>query len=151
MSKRGHYRDSARCSRERSVSSPGLRWIGMAVVVRLPWTQQCWALPFLCVLATTPEVSQKLGKRHKTVGMRAHQLVSLLRRWLPNGPIKLIGDTAYSILELGLPCLAQQVTLIAPVRLDSLIHHPPQARTNHTNAASACGGPTSAIARDGLA
>jgi DDE superfamily endonuclease len=57
ISKRGHYRDSALSSRERSVSSPGLRWIVMAVVVTLPWTKQRWALPFLCVLATTPEVS----------------------------------------------------------------------------------------------
>ncbi len=38
ISKRGHYRDSALSSRERSVSSPGLRWIVMAVVVTLPWT-----------------------------------------------------------------------------------------------------------------
>ena len=54
-----------------AVSSPGLRWIVMAVVVTLPWTKQRWALPFLCVLATTPEVSERLGKRHKTVGMCA--------------------------------------------------------------------------------
>jgi DDE superfamily endonuclease len=53
ISKRGHYRDSALSSRERSVSSPGLRWIVMAVVVTLPWTKQKWALPFLCVLTTT--------------------------------------------------------------------------------------------------
>jgi len=132
ISKRGHYRDSARSSRERSVSSPGLRWIVMAVVVTLPWTQQHWALPFLCVLATTPEVSEKLGKRHKTVGMRAHQMVSLLRRWLPHVPIKLMGDMAYSILELGLHCTRQHVTLIAPFCLDSMIHQPPQGRTKHT-------------------
>ena len=53
ISKRGHYRDSALSSRERSVSSLGLRWIVMAVVVTLPWTKQRWALPFLGVLATT--------------------------------------------------------------------------------------------------
>jgi hypothetical protein len=40
-------------SRERSVSSPGLRWIVMAVVGTRPWTKQRWALPFLCALATT--------------------------------------------------------------------------------------------------
>jgi hypothetical protein len=50
---RGHYRDSALSSRKQSVSSPGLRSLVMAVVVRLPWTRQRWALPFLCVLATT--------------------------------------------------------------------------------------------------
>src|SRR5258706_3289764 len=132
--KRGHYRDSALSSRERSVSSPGLRWIVLAVVVsvRVPWTKQRWALPFLCVLATTPQVSQQLGLRHKTLGMRAHQLASLLRRWLPEVPIKLMGDLAYSILDLGLHCTAQQITLIAPLRLDSVLHQPPPVRCPHT-------------------
>ncbi|HEV2458706.1 MAG TPA: hypothetical protein VGS80_10105, partial [Ktedonobacterales bacterium] len=122
--KRGHYRDSARSSHERSVSSPGLRWIVLALVVRVPWTKQRWALPFRWVLATTPEVSAQLGRRHKTRGLRARQVVSLLRRWLPGMPIKLLGDQAYSILELGLHCARQQVTLIAPRRLDAVIHQP---------------------------
>jgi hypothetical protein len=43
-----------------------------------------------------------------------------------------MGDTAYSILELGLHCAKHHVTLIAPFRLDSMIHQPPQARTKHT-------------------
>jgi len=124
ISKRGHYRDSALSSRERSVSSPGLRWIVMAVVVTLPWTKQRWALPFLCVLATTPEVSERLGKRHKTVAMWAYQMVSLVRRWLPDRSIKLMGDTAYSVLELGLHAQAQQVTLITTGRLDAVLHEP---------------------------
>jgi DDE superfamily endonuclease len=130
--KRGHYRDSALSSHERSVSSPGLRWMVLAVVVTVPWTRQRWALPFLSTLATTPDVSAKLGLRHKTVGMRAHQLVSLLRRWLPGVPIRLMGDTAYSILELGLHCAKQRITLIAPFRLDSVIHQPAPARTRYT-------------------
>src|SRR5947207_3655287 len=129
---RGHYRDSLLSSRERSVSSPGLRWIVMAVVVTLPWTRQRWALPFLCVLATTPEVSERLGKRHKTVGMRAHQMISLVRRWLPDREIKLMGDTAYTILELGLHANTQQVTLVTTGRLDAVLHEPPPERTKHT-------------------
>jgi len=132
ISKRGHYRDSALSSRERSVSSPGLRWIVMAVVVTLPWTKQRWALPFLCVLATTPEVSEQLGKRHKTVGMWAHQMISLVRRWRAFRSIKLMGDTAYSILELGLHATHQQVTLITTGRLDAVLHEPPPQRTQHT-------------------
>lgn len=132
ISKRGHYRDSALSSRKQSVSSPGLRWIVMGVVVTLPWTAQRWALPFFCVLATTPDVSQRLGKRHKTVGLWAHQMVSMVRRWLPDIPIKLMGDTAYSILELGLHCATQRLTLIAPFRLDSVIHASPPKRTSST-------------------
>jgi DDE superfamily endonuclease len=132
ISKRGHYRASALSSRERSVSSPGLRWIVMAVVVTLPWTKQRWALPFLCVLATSPEVSERLGKRHKTVGMWAQQMISLVRRWQTSRSIKLMGDTAYSILELGLHANAQQVTLVTTGRLDAVLHEPPPERTQHT-------------------
>lgn len=132
ISKRGHYRDSALSSKERSVSSPGLRWIVMAVVVSLPWTTQRWALPFLCVLATTPEVSERLGKRHKTIAMWAHQMISLVHRWLPDREIKLMGDTAYSVLELGLHAKTQQVTLITTGRLDAVLHEPPPERTRDT-------------------
>jgi DDE superfamily endonuclease len=130
--KRGHYRDSALSSHARSVSSPGLRWIVLAVVVRVPWTKQQWALPFLCVLATTPEVSARLGISHKTLGQQAGQVVSLLRRWQPAAPMKVLGDQAYSILELGLHCTHQQITLIAPFRLDSVLHQPAPARAPHT-------------------
>lgn len=129
ISKRGHYRDSALSSRKRSVRSPGLRWIVMAVVVTLPWTKQRWALPFLYVLATTPEVSEQLGKRHKTVGMWAHQMISLVHRWLPDRSLKLLGDTAYTILELSLHAQQQQVTLITTGRLDAVLHESPPQRT----------------------
>ena len=132
INKRGHYRDSALSSRKRSVSSPGLRWIVMAVVVTLPWTKQRCAFPFLCVLATTPAVSAILGKRHKTVGRWAQQMVKVVRRWFPTLPITLLGDTAYSILELGLHCQQQQVTLITPFHLDAVLHEPPPARDAHT-------------------
>jgi hypothetical protein len=64
--------------------------------------------------------------------VRARQVVSLLRRWLPGVPLKLLGDQAYSILELGLHCARQQVTLIAPFRLDSMIHQPAPVRSAHT-------------------
>jgi len=110
----------------------GLRWIVLAVVVSVPWTKQRWAFPFLSVLATTPEVSARLGIRHKTLGQRARQVVSLLRRWQPAAPMKVLGDPAYSILELGFHCTRQQITLIAPLRLDSVLHQPAPVRDPHT-------------------
>lgn len=140
ISKRGHYRDSALSSRERSVSSLGLRWIVMAVVVSVPWTKQRSALPFLCVLATTPEASERLGKRHKAIAMWAHQMVSLVRRWLPGRSIKLMGDTAYNVLELGLHANTQRVTLITTGRLDAVLHESPPQRSQHTIGRSRVGG-----------
>src|SRR2546430_8866009 len=105
----------------------------MMLVVRVPWTHREWALPFFCVLATTPKVSEQLGKPHKTVAQIAAQMVITVRRWLPDIPISLVEDSAYSVVELGLCCAKHQVTLIAPLRLDARLYAPPPPRKPHTN------------------
>src|SRR5258708_14902516 len=64
--------------------------------------------------------------------MWAQQMISLVRRWRTLRSIKLMGDTAYSGLELGLHANAQQVTLITTGRLDAVLHEPPPERTRHT-------------------
>lgn len=128
IAKRGHYRDPLLSSKGRSVSNSGLRWILCAVVVRVPWTERHWALPFLSILATPPEVSAAHHQRHKTIGHWAQQVVVLLRRWLPDRRLQLLGDSAYSSIELGLACARQHVTLIAPLRLDANLFEPPPPR-----------------------
>ena len=66
INKRGHYRDPLASSRKRSVSTSGLRWIVLTLIVTPPWTTRC-ALPILSVPAPTPQVSERLGLRHKTI------------------------------------------------------------------------------------
>jgi hypothetical protein len=87
---------------------------------------------FVCAGNHSQRVSERVGKRHKTIGMWAHQMISLVHRWLPDRPIKLMGDTAYSVLELGLHANTQQVTLITTGRLDAVLHEPPAERAQHT-------------------
>jgi hypothetical protein len=123
--KRGHWRDSLASSRQVNVSSSGLRWLVLAVVLNVPWTHYALALPFLSVLLTTPKVSERLGKRHKTVAQVTGQTVAWLRRSLPGRPIHLVGDGAYAVIALGLTCQHHQVTLIAPLRLDARLFEPP--------------------------
>lgn len=123
--KRGHYRDSHLSSKERCVSSPGLRWIVMAVVVTPSFCKQPWALPFLVVLTTSPSVSESLGKRHKTIAMWAAQMISLLHRWFPDRQIRMLGDSAYNVLELGVHASKREVSTITPMRLDSVLREPP--------------------------
>ena len=96
ISKRGYDYDSARSTHQHLQISSGLRWVCMTLVVTPPWTNRLWALPFLSVLATSPEVDARLGRRHKTVPELAGQMVAVVRRWFPDIPIKLIGDGAYS-------------------------------------------------------
>ncbi len=125
LTKRGQWRDSLLSSKRHNVTNSGLRWVVMAVVVSVPWTDQRWALPVLSVLATPPNVSRQLRKRHKTVPRLAQQMVKVVRRWLPHVPITLMGDTAYSVLDLGTVCHHAQVALIAPLRLDARLFAPP--------------------------
>ena len=132
IAKRGHYRDNLQSSKGQSVSTSGLRWVVMMLVVQVPWTRRMWALPFFSVLATTPKVSEQLGKPHKTIAQIAAQMVITIRRWLPDMPIKLVGDSAYSVVELGLCCAEHNVTLIAPLRLDARLYDPPPTRQPHT-------------------
>jgi hypothetical protein len=125
ISKRGHWRDSLASSKGLNVSSSGLRWIVLALVVKLPWSQRTWALPCLSVLATTPKVSEALEQRHKTLAQWAGQIVQWVHRTLPNRRIKLMGDGSYSVIELGLTCTKLNITLIAPLRLDARLFAPP--------------------------
>ena len=122
---RGHWRDSLASSQRRHVSTSGLRWLVLAVVINVPWTPYALALPFLSVLLTTPKVSAKLGKRHKTVAQITGQIVCWLRRRLPGRPLQLVGDGSYAVIALGLRCRTQAVTLIAPLRLDARLFEPP--------------------------
>ncbi len=125
ITKRGHWRDSRQSRRQRNVTTSGLRWVVMAVVVPMPWTNQLWALPFFSVLATTPSVSDELKRRHKTVPRLAQQMVKQVRRWVPHLPITVVGDTAYSVIDLGTVCRNAHITLIAPLRLDARLFEPP--------------------------
>lgn len=123
--KRGHWRDSLASSKHLNVSTSGLRWLVLAVVLNVPWTPYAVALPFLSVLLTTPKVSERLGQRHKTVAQVTGQIVGWLRRSLPSHPIHLVGDGAYAVIALGLCCQRHHVTLIAPLRLDARLFEPP--------------------------
>jgi hypothetical protein len=128
ITKRAHYRDPLLSSKACSVSTSGLRWVVFALVVHPPWTARYWALPFLSILCTPADVTAQFGCRHKTTCDLAAQAVLLLRRWLPDVPIELVGDSGYSKIELGLRCQEEQIELITPLRLDANLFTPAPAR-----------------------
>jgi len=125
---RGHYRDPLLSSKGRSVSTSGLRWICCMVLVPLPWSTSCWALPFLTILTTPPAADAAASRRHKTITIWAQQVAILVRRWQPTRPIRLLGDATYSSLDLGNTCVQQQVRLLVPLRLDANLFAPPAPR-----------------------
>ena len=88
-----------------------------------------WALRVLSLPATAPEVSTKLGRRHRTTAERAQHVVAWLRRWLRTIGLTVVGDSAYSVIELGLSCRRRSVRLIAPLRFDARLFPPAPPKT----------------------
>jgi len=48
---KGIYRDAVQSTQSNVVTSYGLKWEAMMLIVPLPWCKRSWALPFLTVLA----------------------------------------------------------------------------------------------------
>lgn len=94
---KGIYHDAVRSKPGHPATTTGIRWLCCTAIVRLPWSSRSWALPFLTIPAPSPVVSAKLGKRHRTLPERTAVLVRLLRRWLPDRPLVLLGDSSFGL------------------------------------------------------
>ena len=81
ISAKGCYRDPVRSSRKHTILGFGLKWVVMAVLIPVPWSERIWALPFLTVL-NWPEGKGR-HRRHKTSIDWVRQIVGQVRRWLP--------------------------------------------------------------------
>lgn len=124
---KGVFRDSARSSRKYTVFSFGLRWVSMMVLVVVPWSTRVWALPFLTVLAPSKRTNQANGKRHKTSIDWTMQMITAVRRWVPDSIIVLVTDGGLAAIKLGLRCarFANPVTYISRLRLDARLFDEP--------------------------
>lgn len=133
---KGHFRDPVLSSEKHNVASEGLRWVSMMLLVKPPWSQRVWALPFLTVLAPHEETNTKLGKRHKTSIDWVQHMTSQVRRWLPQRQIILLTDGGLIAVKLGLRCnrYCQPVTFISRLHLNIRLFDPP-APSRRKNAA----------------
>ncbi len=124
---KGYFRDPVRSTAGKPVTSAGIRWRCLALLVPVPWSRRPWALPFLTVPAPAPATSEKLGKRHRTVVERTQLLVRLVRRWQPHRELVLVGAGSYAAVALGHTCRQQPgtVRLVSRLRLDAALYDPP--------------------------
>jgi hypothetical protein len=112
---KGHFRDSARSSQKQAISSQGLRWLSLMLLLGVPWSNRIWALPFWTVLAAPEKTNQRLGKRHKTVMAWVLQRITPVRRWLPQRRLVLLTDGGLLAVQLGV----RGTGFTPPVRLVS--------------------------------
>lgn len=123
---RGIYRDSVRSSESQLVKASGLRWISLMWLTPVSWANRVWALPVLTVLAPSERFYEAQGRRAKKLTHWARQMLCQLRRWLPDRPLVVVGDSSYATLELLHFCqaLAQPITFVTRLRLDAALYAP---------------------------
>src|SRR6266496_5043908 len=127
---KGIYRDAVRSSKACFVKTSGLRWLSMMLLATVPWAQRVWALPFLTVLAPSERYHTARGQRHKKLTDWARQMITQVRRWLPDRTIVVVADSTYAVLELLASCmgLPTPVTMITRLRLDAALYDPAPPR-----------------------
>ena len=118
---RGIYRDAVRSSKSHFVKCSGLRWICVMLLCPISWANRIWALPFLTVLAPSERYHEQQGKAHKKLGDWVRQICYLLRRWLPDNQLIIVGDGTYAIMEL-FAATRSHVTWITRFRMNPSLY-----------------------------
>ena len=118
---RGIYRDPVRSSRGHFVKASGLRWVSLMLLVRVPFAERIWALPFLTALAPSERYARSQGRRHKKITDWARQMVKQVSRWVPEHTLILVCDSTYATFEF-LHSLLGIATVITQARLDSALY-----------------------------
>lgn len=120
---KGCYRDAVRSSRKHVVKCFGLKWVALMVLVPVPWARRVWALPVLTALCQPKGKAHK--GRHKTSVDWVRQMMKQARRWLPTRLLVLVVDGGFAAVALALACVDSHVTMVARLRLDAALYHPP--------------------------
>ena len=125
---KGWFRDPIRSTARHVNYALGIRWIVMAVLVPVPWSQRLWALPFLAVPARSPKTAEKLGKkRHFPLIRWTAKMIGWVREWQPDRTIMLVGDGSYAAIALVQRCqrFKTPVQLVSRLRLDAQLYDAP--------------------------
>ena len=117
---RGIYRDAVRSSKSFFVKTSGLRWLSFMLLTEVPFAKKIWALPFLTVLCPSQRYDEERGIRHRKLTDRARQAILLIKRWLPQLDLVLVGDSSFAALDL-LNSVRDEVTMVSRLRLDAAL------------------------------
>lgn len=121
---KGRYHDAVRSQPGHVVTTEGIHWVCLSLLVPSPWGGREWALPVLTVPTRSPALSQQLGKPHRTVPQYAQVLVRLVRRWYPTRELLLVGDSAFAAARLGHICREHGVRLVSRLVLNAQLYDP---------------------------
>lgn len=129
---KGIYRDPVRSSHSHFVKASGLRWLSLMFMLKIPWAQRTWAMPFLTVLAPSERYYGERLQQQKKLTDWARQIILQVRRWLPNRELVVVADNSFAALEL-LDQVRKHVYMITRLRLDAALYTPAPPRKPRQN------------------
>lgn len=126
---KGIYRDAVRSSHSHFVKTSGLRWMSFMVLTEIPFAAKVWALPFLTVLCPSERYNEERGIRHRKLTDRARQAILMIKRWLPEKSLIMVGDSSYAAIDL-LNAIKEKVTMVSRLRLDAQLYEKAKPRVS---------------------
>jgi len=116
---KGYYRDAVRSSQSKVVNAMGLKWLVMALSVKLPFMPRALALPFLSVLEPSKKCNEARKRRHKTSLDWTTQMVLQVRRWVGKARLLiLVGDGGFAAGQLALNCIRLGIALVSRLKMN---------------------------------
>jgi hypothetical protein len=126
------FRDAVRSTKDQPVTSYGIRWVCMALLVNVPWCERLWALPVIVAPSLSFKRAVQLGKVHRSPLGWARVFLAKVRRWHPEREIVLVGDGGYASVELIADAQYREgawadrpATIVTRLRLDASLYHAP--------------------------
>ena len=122
---KGCYRDACRSTNSLVIKCFGLKWQCASLIVKLPWSNRYWALPFMTVLCPSKKHDEAKDLVHKTSIDKAIQMVGVISKLLRRSWI-FLGDGGFACFKLANKCISSNVKLISRLRLDACLYLDPE-------------------------
>lgn len=128
---KARHRDAVRSSHSHTVYRYGHKWIVLAILIELPYTNRPFALPILVALYRDKKTNAAEGRRHKTAAELMCGLLAVLMYWFPERKFVIAGDNAYGSHAMARFANRhrQRLTLVSKIVSDAnLFARPPRRK-----------------------
>lgn len=124
---KARHRDAVRSSHSHTVYRYGHKWIVLAILIELPYTNRPFALPILVALYHDKKTNLANKRRHKTAAEIMCGLLAVLMHWFPKRKFVFAGDNAYGTHAMARFATRhrKRLTLISKIVADANLYAPP--------------------------
>ena len=129
---KGWFRDPVRSTHNTTVTTSGIRWLTLCLLVNVPWSKRRWALPFCALPVCSEKNCLKRGRTFRGAGGLTVDMAIKVRQWLGGlRPIRLIGDGGFTKIDLMHHCTDQRIEQIGRLRLDAGLYDAPSEQATN--------------------